>query len=109
RRDAAVLGRAEAGEQVQCRLRRLGWRRLDPLERERLASPCEDVEEWSREIDAANLRLAPWTEVELLVPEAHHVPRSRASCASGPLVGGILRDPLRLQAIDALVRVEPED
>jgi hypothetical protein len=99
--DPAVGDRAEPREQIESPIDRLVRRPLEPLERSRVPAPGEDVEKRAGQIDAPDLWLAVIEELLPFVPEARRPSGRRPSRAARPLVGGIARDPLRLEPVDA--------
>ncbi len=100
---------AEACEQRQRRVERVFARTFEPLERARIAAPGDDVERGARQIDAVNLRLAMRAQAIARVPQAPHHAGRQASGAPGPLIRGVGRDALGLEAVDAAVGVVARD
>ena len=73
----------EAREQRQRRVDRVLGRRLEPLERPRIAAPRDDVERRAAQVDAVDLRLAVRAQPVARVPQAAG-PRPGASRPARP-------------------------
>ena len=97
RRHLAILDGAKPGEQRECRRDAFAIGRVEPLERGRIATPGEDVEDRFRKIDALNLRLDMGAQAIGSVPEAADTSRAEAAGAPRSLFGGVGGNPLQLQ------------
>ena len=82
----------------------LGRRRLEPLERSRVAAPGQHVEHGDGEVHALDLRLAARPQAVALVPEPQHAARARAPGAAGALLRRVRGDPLELEPVEAARR-----
>ena len=58
RAGAFAIDRIQAVQQAQRRVNTIGRRRFKPFERQRIGTPCEQVEDGRGEIDPRNLRFA---------------------------------------------------
>jgi hypothetical protein len=104
-RDTPAADRPELLEQEERRLDALARRRVEPLERARIAAPGEHVEHGVGEIDSMDLGLAVRPQPIRLAPEAPHAAGSQASGPAGALRRGVGGNPLEVQRIDAAVRI----
>ncbi len=86
---------------------RIRARRLEPVERTRVAPPRDDVEHRGREVDAVNLRFAVWPQSIAAVPQPANHTRGQTSGASSALLGGIGRDSFEDQSVDGAIGVVP--
>ena len=97
----AELDDAETNEQRQRSVDRAGGRRLEPLERARIAAPRDDVEGRAGEIDSTNIGLAVRAQPIARVPQPQNDARRDAPRAPGALIGRVPRDALGLEAVDS--------
>ena len=109
RQPGGPADQTEAGEQRQRGVERLLARPLEPLERARVAAPCDHIERRARQIDPVDLRLPVRTQPIARVPEAPDEARRQPAGTAGALVGGVLRDALGLEAVDAALGVVSRD
>ena len=92
RRDAGAcvitIDRAEAAQQTECRVNAIGRRRFEPVERQRIGAPCEQIEDRAREIDASDfgftMRPQPIARIPQPAHEARPQPRRAARRAAPP-------------------------
>ena len=101
RRDPAVAHRPQPLEPRERRRGALAGRRLEPAEGERVGAPGEDGQERTGEIDPQELRLAMRALLEARVPQPGRPAGTGAAGASGALLGGVARDALGLEAVEA--------
>ena len=79
-----VVQRAKPAQQRHRGVERAGRRRLEPLQRARLATPAEDVEHHRRQIHARDLRLPMRPQAIAGVPQAKDRARLHAPGAARP-------------------------
>jgi hypothetical protein len=53
-----TIRRAQAVQQSECRAYSIGRRRFEPVERQRISSPREQIEDRAREVDASDFGFA---------------------------------------------------
>jgi hypothetical protein len=107
-RDPALPRRTEALEQAQRGGEPVLGRRLEPLERARVAAPGEHVERGRGEVDALDVWLAPRAQAVARVPEAHDAPGPRAAGAPAALLRRVERDALEDEPVEASRGVEAQ-
>ena len=100
RGDARAAHRTQAAQQLERGVERVAGRRFEPREVVRIATPRQHVEDHGREIDAMNLRLGAGPKRSAASHSRQTAPAADAAGAPGPLIRGVLRDALELEAVD---------
>ena len=100
-----TIRRAEAAQQTECRANSIGRRRFEPVERQRISSPREQIEDRGREVDASDFGFTMRPQPIASSPQPAHEARPQARCAARPLLRRIGRDALEREAVDTAVGV----
>ena len=105
RRQTTSVECAEPLKQVHSCGKRIGRGRIEPVQRPRIAAPREHVEQRASIDRSGECRVLCAAEASR--PDATGATRPRGRDAPpgpGALVGGVARDPFRLEAVDRLAR-----
>jgi hypothetical protein len=108
-RECRALHGPELREQVERRAHPLGPRRVEPLQRERIAAPGQDVEQRARQIHPMDVRFAMRPQPIRRVPQTDGDPGPEPRGPARALIGRVPRDALGLEAVDRAVRIVPRD
>ena len=109
RRDAGAVAiaidRTEPVQQAKRGVNAIGRRRFEPVERQRICAPCQQVEHGRREIDSRNLRFTMRTQPVAGIPQPPDEAGTQSRRTARPLIGRVQRDALEREAVDAALGV----
>ena len=109
RRQTASVECAEPLKQFHPCGKRIGRGRIEPVQRPRIAAPREHVEQRARQIDPVDVGFPVRPKLRGLMPQAPRDAGPETRRPARALVGGVARDPFRLEAVDRAIRIVARD